>query len=50
MPDEINGNLVTFKNRRRFFSQGLKANNVLLNVYLGFLEMMLNTIGQLKHL
>jgi hypothetical protein len=47
MPDEINGNLVSFKNRKRFYSQGLKVNDKLLEIYSEFLERMLNTTAQL---
>lgn len=50
MPDEVQGNLVAFKNRKRFFSQGLKANDRLLSIYSEFLQRMLNTTAQLKKL
>jgi hypothetical protein len=48
MPDEIDGNLVSFKNRKRFYSQDLRANDKLLQIYSEFLERMSNTVLQLK--
>jgi hypothetical protein len=50
MPDEVHGNLVAFKNRKRFYSQGMKANEKLMQIFSEFIERMLNTTGQLRSL
>ena len=44
LPDEINGNLVAFHNRKRFFSQGIKINDRLPIICNDFWNRLLKTV------
>ncbi|MEA3308042.1 MAG: hypothetical protein U9Q70_00840 [Chloroflexota bacterium] len=48
MQDEDNGNLVAYKNRKRFFSQNNKINQRLPSICMEFWSRLLNTILQLR--
>jgi len=48
LQDEVNGNLVAYKNRRRFFSKGVKMNQRLPSICMEFWSRLLSTILELK--
>jgi hypothetical protein len=49
-PDiESNGNLVTYVNRRHFYSSSLKVNNIFPVIHISFLYRMLQTIVLLNY-
>ncbi len=47
LPDYINGNLLTVKNRKHFFSDGNKVNDILPELHIAYLREIISTI---KHL
>lgn len=47
MPDSIDGVLASFKNRKRFFSGEIKANDKLLEIYVEVVDKLICTIEQL---
>lgn len=48
IPDHINGNFVTSKNRNRFFDNDIKLNEVLPNIFLDFQRRLIKTIQLLS--
>lgn len=44
LPDYSNGNLSTVKNRKHFFSNGNKANDILPELHIGYLKEILSTV------
>lgn len=48
LPDYIDGNLSTAKNRKHFFSNGNKANKVLPELHFAYLKEILNTVKLLN--
>lgn len=48
LPDFVDGNLVTVKNRKRFFSNGNKVNNIFPEVHFSYLKEILCTIKYLN--
>ncbi len=48
LPDFIDGNLVTVKNRKHFFSDGNKANDLLPQMHMDYLKEILSTIKYLN--
>ena len=48
LPDYINGNLLTVKNRKHFFSDGNKVNDILPELHIAYLREIISTIKYLN--